>query len=680
MERESFENENVARIMNEHFINIKVDREERPDVDRVYMFFVQSTTGHGGWPMSVWLTPELKPIVGGTYFPPVDAYGRMGFASVLRKIAGAWRSTPDLVAQQGESMLAALREELASPEPAESGSPSSAAAGLAPAFECMSMAFNQLARVFDDAEGGFGRAPKFPRPSTLIFLHRYAARHGGAGEKGAVALGMSMHTLRKMVDGGMHDHLGGGFHRYSVDTFWHVPHFEKMLYDQGQLVMALLEAQQFTRAEGDPLWAATVRTTLTYLQRDMTSPEGGFYSAEDADSLIASGGTEKAEGAFYVWTKEEIDRALTQPEASLVREVFGVEALGNTPEGSDPHGEFRGKNVLIRRMSPREAASRQKLRVDEADRVFGEACEKLRAMRLMRPRPHLDDKIITAWNALAISAFARASQVLGDAEYLRAAGEAAAFIRLNLYDEDSGALYRSYRQGRANIEGFADDYAFFIQALLDLYEASADVLWLGWAVELQDRMDSLFLDDENGGYYTSSGQDPAILLRMKEDYDGAEPSPNSVGALNLLRLASMLNSSDLQIQAEKVLTSCAKALRNMPTALPQMLAALDFAQSKPLQIVIALPLSPDGEPVVGQALHDVAGPLLTEIHRTFLPNKILLYADGREGQEYLAEGAEFLKSVVPIDGKATAYVCRDFTCQMPVTDPQELRKILDGKV
>ncbi|HSI82369.1 MAG TPA: thioredoxin domain-containing protein, partial [Candidatus Methylacidiphilales bacterium] len=670
MERESFENENVARVMNEYFVNIKVDREERPDVDRVYMYFVQSTTGHGGWPMSVWLTPDLKPIVGGTYFPPVDAYGRMGFGSVLKKIAGAWQSTPERVAEQGESMLTALRQELTS-QP-EDGTALEVGIGTAPAFECMSKAFGQLARSFDDAQGGFGRAPKFPRPSTLIFLHRYAARHRGAGEKGAVAIGMSLYTLRKMAAGGMHDHLGGGFHRYSVDEFWHVPHFEKMLYDQGQLVVACLEAFQFTR---DADFERIVRSTLTYLQRDMTSPDGAFYSAEDADSLVEAGGTEKAEGAFYVWTREEIERALTQPEAAIIREVYGVLQDGNTPEGSDPHGEFRGKNVLIWRMNAAEAAGRQKLKVSEADQVLAAASEKLRAMRLMRPRPHLDDKIITAWNALAISGFARASQVLGDTDYLRAAGQAAAFVRMHLYDEETGALYRSYREGRSNIEGFADDFAFFIQALLDLYEASGDVLWLEWAVELQERMDKMFLDHEHGGYFTSSGRDAAILLRMKEDYDGAEPSPNSVAALNLLRLAAMLNRPDWQEQAERVLQSCAKPLRAMPTALPQMLAALDFAQSKPIQIVIALPPAADGGPVVGAELHEVAGPLLAEIHRTFLPNKVILFADGGEGQEYLAEGAEFLASVTPINGKATVYVCRDFTCQLPVTEPADLRNI-----
>ena len=470
MAHESFENEEVAAIMNREFVNIKVDREERPDVDRVYMTFVQATTGSGGWPMSVWLTPDLKPFVGGTYFPPEERYGQPAFKKVLERIATAWKEDHDKIVEQGSKIVEALRESQ-SAAPGEGKIDGSVA----------DAAYSQIDRSYDPKEGGFGNAPKFPRPVTLNFLTRFYARDPKS-DSGKHALDMALFTLRKMAAGGMHDHIGGGFHRYSVDRYWHVPHFEKMLYDQAQLAVAYLDAFQITK---DKQYESVARDILDYVARDMTSKEGGFFSAEDADSpvvwnrCIASHKT--AEGAFYVWTKKEIDDALGD-SAEVFDFHYGVQAHGNAPEGSDPHDEFRGKNILIERHTIAETARHFKKSEAEIAKVLAQSREKLFAIRAQRPRPHLDDKIIAAWNGLMISAYARAAQVIDDPRYLEIATRAANFLRTNLYDPSRKILYRSYREGRSNIEGFADDYALVVQGLLDLYEASFDVEWLKFAI------------------------------------------------------------------------------------------------------------------------------------------------------------------------------------------------------
>ena len=400
MAHESFENPETAKIMNREFVNIKVDREERPDVDRVYMTFVQATTGGGGWPMSVWLTPDLQPFVGGTYFPPEDRHGQPGFPKVLERIAATWKQDHAKIAEQGAKIIAALRE----------GGSTSAEQGRALEPKILDAAYQQLSRAYDAHEGGFSSAPKFPRPATLNFLFRVYARNGGDSSTGKHALEMNLHTLRKMAAGGIHDHLGGGFHRYSVDAFWHVPHFEKMLYDQAQLAVAYLDAFQITR---DPQFERVARDVLDYVRRDMTSKEGGFFSAEDADSLLEHDKPEHAEGAFYVWTKKEIDDSLGE-NAGVFNFHYGVEEEGNAPPGSDPQGEFRGKNILIERHAITETAKRFGKNEDEIRASLKGARETLFALRAKRPRPHLDDKIIAAWNGLMISAFARAARVLDD--------------------------------------------------------------------------------------------------------------------------------------------------------------------------------------------------------------------------------------------------------------------------
>ena len=528
MAHESFEDPATAAVMNELFVNIKLDREERPDVDRVYMAFVQATSGGGGWPMSVWLQPDLKPIAGGTYFPPDDRYGRRGFASVCRTVDQAWKNDREKVVAQGDRIVEALRD-YARPDP----SPAAGGGAAVPIADALRTATQTLASTFDPEWGGFGRAPKFPRPVTLALLAVAQARL--PGDEGAQARRMLTTTLDHMADGGMYDHLGGGFHRYSVDRRWHVPHFEKMLYDQAQLAVAYLEGYQITR---DERYATVLRETLAYVRRDLTSPEGGFFCAEDADSLLAAGRPEHAEGAFYVWTQAEIEAALNPERAAAFCAWFDVQPDGNAPAESDPHGEFTGKNVLFHSrtdLSSSHALYKAKLRLSE--------------LRAERPRPHLDDKIVTAWNGLMISAYARAHQTLGQTADLESARRAADFLRRELYREADGILLRSYRQGPAAAEGFADDYAFLIQGLLDLYEAGFDTGHLLWAERLQDKQDELFYDAQNGGYFSSTERDPSVLLRLREDHDGAEPSASSVSALNLIRLANLRARDDLRQRA-----------------------------------------------------------------------------------------------------------------------------------
>ncbi len=654
MAHESFEDPKTAAVMNELFINIKVDREERPDVDRVYMTFVQATTGSGGWPMSVWLQPDLKPIVGGTYFPPDDRYGRRGFVSVCRTVADAWKNERPKIVAQGERIIEALREHATVEPPLVP----TAAADRKPIADTLREALRPFVSTFDPEYGGFGDAPKFPRPVTLALLARISARLvGKSSAESARAREMMLATLDHMASGGMHDQLGGGFHRYSVDRFWHVPHFEKMLYDQAQLAVAYLEAFQIT---GENRYANTVRDILDYVSRDLTSPEGGFYCAEDADSLLAAGKPEHAEGAFYVWTKAEIEKALTLGEAAMFCARYSVEESGNAPAGSDPQGEFTGRNILFIHPGIRDEEDTNPLR---------EARRKLFERRARRPRPHLDDKIVTAWNGLMISAFARAGQALGEERYVETAVRAADFIREKLYRPAHGVLLRSYREGPGAVEGFADDHAFYIAGLLDLYEATGQERFLALAGTLQGKQDELFADP-NGGYFSTSNRDASVLLRLKEDHDNAEPAASSVAALNLARLAALMGKDAYRTQAEKTVAAFNAAQNPLRTAqtMPLLLAALDFLADPPRQIVIVGPH--------GQA--DTVA-LLAAVHRPFTPNKVILLADGDAGLSSLAKAHPYLANATMQDGKATAYLCEGGACQLPTTDPVALARQLSAR-
>jgi uncharacterized protein len=636
MEHESFENPELAAILNQHFVSIKVDREERPDVDRVYMLFVQSTTGSGGWPMSVFLTPELQPFLGGTYYPPEDRYGRPGFGTLLERLAGIWQEHQDKVINQGRQFTAALNEALTKKASPPSESTHS---------EWLDNAYRQIGAGFDPEEGGFGPAPKFPRPAVFHFLFRYWAQTRFAG-----ALDMGLLTLRKMAAGGMHDHLGGGFHRYSVDERWHVPHFEKMLYDQAQLVSAYTEAYQITR---DTLFAHVVEKTLGYLIRDLAAPEGGFYSAEDADSLPSAISSEKKEGAFYVWTEAEINEVLSADESIVFRRIFGVEKAGNVRPESDPHGELTDQNVLYLQNDTELVAKLTGKTRSEVERLLTSAQQKLFRARSERPRPHLDDKIVTAWNGLTISALARAYQVFRNPLYLQHAQQTAKFLREQLYP---GHLIRSYRQGPSTVRGFAEDYASLIQALLDLYEAGFDYQWLQWAIELQTEFDQRFADPD-GGYFNTEDHAADILFRLKDDHDGAEPSANSVAAMNLVRLSRIFGRADLETTATRVINNSREMLERHPAAMPQMLAVVDALLAPPLQIVVAT--------------RDPASDALLRIAQAvFLPRRALLLSEGPDGE--IAQQVPEVRNMGLIEGRPAAYVCRNFACELPITDPDTL--------
>ena len=666
MAHESFENAEIAALLNKDFVAIKVDREERPDVDRVYMHYVQAMTGHGGWPLSAWLTPELKPFFGGTYFPPDDRHGRAGFPSVLRAIAKGWASERDKLVAESARVIALLRERAAD------GAGAAHAEGedlTEPAGEAFEKCFQFFHESFDAAKGGFGGAPKFPRAANLHFLFRVAAIQGAGSEAGAEAVRMATTTLRKMAAGGIHDHVGGGFHRYSVDDEWFVPHFEKMLYDQAQIAINYLDARQAT---GEETYAWIARGIFNYVARELTDREGGFYSAEDADSAPAGAvhgenahTAHKVEGAFYVWTKAEID-AVCGAQSGLVCAHFGVIESGNVPAQSDPHGEFTGKNILMQRQPLATTARMLGLSAQAASDGLSVALEKLRVARAGRPRPHLDDKIITAWNGLMISALAKGARVLGDASLAATAVKAAEFIQRALFDAERGVLYRSYREGRSAIEGFAEDYAFLTQGLLDLYEATFEVRWLQWAERLQATLDAKFGDEAGGGYFNSAADDANLVLRLKDDYDGAEPTAGSVTAMNLLRLAGMAGGEgERKTRALRTITSLRGQWERAPHALPQLLCAVEWALEAPRQVVIA------GDPASAE-FRALSGVLAESPGRC----RTLLALDEGEGRRWLAERAPWLAEMRPRGGRATAYVCEHFTCREPVTEPAALREML----
>ena len=650
MERESFSDPAMAEIMNRDFVSIKVDREERPDVDRIYMDFVQATTGSGGWPLDVFLTPDLKPFFGGTYWPPEDSGGRPGFRTVLLRVAQSWEKDRQRIEESANQVTEALQQAI--------NADVSAAGPLQKSV--LDKTYQQIKASFDPVRGGFGGAPKFPRPVVFNFLLRYYAR---TGQKDA--LEMTLATLRAMARGGVHDQLGGGFHRYSTDAAWRVPHFEKMLYDQAQLAVSYTEAYQITH---DTFYAEMMRDILDFVLREMRAPEGGFYSAEDADSLIECGKPEHGEGAFYVWTAAEIERDLGPETAKVFNYAYGIEPSGNVDPGQDFRGEFKGKNILYERHSPAEAARHFGKSLEEVEKTLAEARQKLFEKREKRPHPPLDDKVVTAWNGLMISALSRAADALEEPRYREAAKAAARFIESKLQDPRTGKLKRRYRAGDSGIVGFLDDYSFLIQGLLDLYESSFDTHWLTWAVELQEKQDQLFWDAKSGGYFAASATDSSILFRTREDYDGAEPSPSSVAALNLLRLAQITDRDDWKKKAEKTLAAFGHRLETTPEAMPQMAAALDFSLSKPRQIIIA-----------GARDAPDTRALLDLVHQRFIPDKILLLADGADGQKKLAKWLPFLEGVTRKDGKATAYICEDYVCKLPTADPQTVKRLLDGR-
>jgi hypothetical protein len=654
MEREVFENESIAALMNQYVVSIKVDREERPDVDRVYMTALQAMTGGGGWPMSMFLTPDLKPFYGATYIPPAAKYGRPGFPDILARIHEVWTTDRQAILNNSQKVAEYL-EQVSTPhvEATQAGK-------LA-----LERGFDSFSRSYDENNAGFGGAPKFPRPVSFNFLLRYYSR---TGEK--KALDMSLETLKQMARSGMYDHVGGGFHRYATDAQWHVPHFEKMLYDQAQLVISYLEAYQITREE---FYAGVARDVLAYVLRNMThlpvrrtqtGPSGGFYSAEDAESAVdPTKPEEKEEGAFYTWIKNEIDGVLAPEQAKVFNYHYGVKQSGNVT--ADPHQEFVMENILFAAHTPEETAKQFGHSVEEVKSILSASREKLFRAREKRPKPHLDDKILVSWNGLMISTFARAYQVLGDEKYLQAAERAGQFILDNLYDVKGKKLLRRYREGEPRYEAHLEDYAFFTQGLLDLYEAGLDIRRLQTAIALTEQQNKLFYDQDQGGFYDISGADKSILIRTKESYDGAEPTGNAIAILNLLRLSQMTDNKNWRAMADRALAYFGGFMLNTPQGLAQFLVALDFSLSKPKQIIIA-----------GKANDPNTKTLLEEVHSHFIPNKIILLVDNGKAQETLASYIPFIESVQMLDGKATAYICENYACQLPTSDRKVVAKLL----
>ena len=641
MEHESFENEAIASYLNEHFVSIKVDREERPDVDRIYMAFVQATTGSGGWPMSVWLTPELKPFVGGTYFPPNDSYGRAGFSTVLERIVEAWENKHESIVEQSVQMAEALQNK-----------PAVTSEALEPNIEPLRQLLTHAVQTFDKEWAGFGNAPKFPRPVMLNALIRISACPEFSNHDQATALRMIRETLRAMARGGMHDHLAGGFHRYSVDRFWHVPHFEKMLYDQAQLAIAYLENWQRSSG-GEKSSRETAESILDYVLHDLLSPQGAFYSAEDADSLPDYASSKKIEGAFYVWKKTRVESLLGE-DAALFCQFYDIAPQGNVPEGSDPHGELSGENILYQKLGLTRIAQHTGIPKEPVLTRLKSSREKLLAERNKRPRPHRDEKFLTSWNALMISAFARCGAAFERTQYLQAATVAAQFI-LTRNITPEGELARSFREQGPTIPGFLDDYAFFVQALLDLYQATQDSQWFKNAVELQSVQDELFYDVTDGGYFSTRANSSDLIARLKDDYDGAEPSANALSASNLLRLATLLAKNDYREKASRTMQNSRNVIQQMPQAVPQMLVAWELGLTPPQQLVLA-----------GDRNSKEFRNLVREVHRRFLPHLSVLLANDCQ------------MDFPTVNGRATAYFCKDFVCQLPVHDPAVLGKLLDA--
>jgi uncharacterized protein YyaL (SSP411 family) len=621
MERESFEDENIGKFLNEHFVSIKVDREERPDVDKIYMTFVQSTTGSGGWPMSVFLTPELKPFFGGTYFPPDARHGRPGFLQLLQQISELWQ-------ERREELAASAKEIHTRLETAMAGT---TASGALLDVETIRRAGTMFKEGYDPRHGGFGGAPKFPQPSIPSLVLRCAKRFNDDE-----AMKMVLHTCDAMAAGGIHDQLGGGFARYTVDAGWLVPHFEKMLYDNAQLAQLYLDAFLIS---GDARHADTVRDVLDYVLRDMTHPDGGFYSAEDADS-------EGQEGKFYCWTKDELSKLLTVEEFNVAAKCFGITATGNFVDHSHPQ-PLAGLNVLSV-VNPGVPAADQPL--------LASAKQKMESVRAERIRPHLDDKVLTSWNGLMLGAFARASAVLGEEKYLAAAEKNLAFLQVKLWDAKSKTLFHRWRDGERDSVQLLEAYASLLSGAIDLYEATLEPKHLDFAIELAEAMLAKFYDAENGGFWQSAADSKDLILRVKDDYDGAEPSGNSVATLALLKLGAITGQKNFAQAAKETLRLFAHRLQQFPQAVPFMLHAVDFQLEEPWRVVIA-----------GEAGSAKPKELLHAAHSVYQPNKII---SGNAGAV-----EEFARTLPAKDG-AVVYVCTGNVCRPPTSEASKVKDLL----
>jgi len=637
MAHESFEDPEVAALMNEAFISIKVDREERPDIDNIYMTVCQMLTGQGGWPLTIIMAPDKKPFYAATYIPKRTSYGRIGMLDLAPKVKELWQTNRRQLLDDAEKITVHLRA--AAPE----------GPGEVLGRSVIDEAYNRLVMDFDGQHGGFGSAPKFPTPHVLMFLLRYW-HHTGQNR----ALAMAESTLQAMAGGGIKDHLGFGFHRYSVDQSWLIPHFEKMLYDQALLTMAYTEAFQAT---GKEQYRTVAEEILSYVLRDMTDHEGGFHSAEDADS-------EGEEGKFYIWTETEIREVLGQGDADLAIRVFNIETSGNFKD--EATGRLTGNNILHLKGPITEAA--HGLNMSEADLIL--KLENIRGRlfnrRIKRTRPGKDDKILTDWNGLMISALARAAQTFGEPAYAEAARRAADFILTHMRDRDGRILHR-YRDGQAAVTAGADDYAFLIMGLLDLYEAVFETSYLKAALELNTAFLNHFWDEEHGGFYFTSDDAPLILTRVKKSYDGAVPSANSVAMMNLIRLARMTGGQALEETAGTVGRTLSFEVEKFPSSHAFLLMAVMFQVWGSSEVVIS------GDPET-----EDARAMMEALRRTYAPNKVVLSRPAGPDEPEIVQIAEFTQNQLPLNGRATAYICENRVCRRPVTDVGEMIRLLKG--
>jgi uncharacterized protein YyaL (SSP411 family) len=641
MERESFEDEEIAAYINEHYVAIKVDREERPDVDDVYMTAVHVLNrGRGGWPMTLFLTSERQPFFGATYIPPRDGSRgtRTGFLTILKKYQAEYAESPGDIVERAREIAEKIGERST---PARAGDIAGA--------EAIKLAATRTLGMYDESWGGFGKAPKFPRPPNLEFLLRYAHRSGDAKALDAVK-----GTLDHMIEGGIHDHVGGGFHRYATDTKWLAPHFEKMLYDNAQLTCVLLDLWQMT---GDPKYRDIARETLDYLAREMSEPQGGFYSATDADSPVP-GSMHQEEGWFFTWTPDELVKILGQSDAKLVGTYYGVTKGGN----------FEGRNIFRTWTPKATVAEGLGISVAELEVGLERSRAKLYEHRATRPPPLRDDKILASWNGLAISAFARGAAVLGDPGYEKRARAAVQYLQDNLIDSQ-GRLLRSAKDGKTSGRAYLDDYAFVIAGLLDLHEATSDARYLRSAIALQAKLDAHHAD-EAGGYFTTPDDAEKLLTRAKPSYDGAEPSGNSVATLNLLRLYQLSTEERYLQRARKAFSAFSRAMSKRGGSVPKMLVALDFYLDKPMQVYVVTPAGGDESERTA---------MLQTWRRVHAPNKVSAFVDDDEISDWKAM-IPALDGKLALHEKTTAYVCEGTVCQKPTSDPgvfaRQLQRII----
>jgi uncharacterized protein len=641
MERESFEDENIASLLNEYFINIKVDREERPDIDRVYMTALQSMTGSGGWPMNMFLTPDLKPFYGATYIPPKEKYGRAGFEDIIEQINNLWKTKRQEIIISSERIFEILNTKLKAKSSSD----------IKIDNEIFDKSFETIRNIFDYDNGGFGIGNKFPRPVVINFLLSYYYQ-----SKNIDALDMSIFTLKKMCEGGLFDHLGGGFHRYAVDVLWRVPHFEKMLYDQAQISSTLLDIYSITNKK---YFLDYAENTLNYVLDNLTDKNDGFFSAEDAESAVEESiPNYKEEGYYYLWEKNQIEEILGKEYSAIFCYVYGIKYEGNTI--SDPHNVFKNKNVLYLDNDIYDTSKAFNKTPEEIEKILIKCKSILLAKREKRPKPHLDDKILTSWNSLMISAFAKGYNITADEKYRNAAIKCSSFILKNLWNEKENVLYHRFRNGDVRFSGTLDDYAFFIKALLDLYETTFDEQYIKHALKIYDNAYNRFYDMENSGFFDTEPSAPDIILKTKDIYDGAEPSGNAIMIENIFRLGYITDNNDLLSIAENSIKYFYPDINKLPFSSPQMLNNIILHKSTPKEILFTGDLEKA----------DVKA-IIKYINGKYIPFKILIHAN-KEIEKY----SPYIKKIINDYESIKVYVCENQSCKLPVDNIDDLKKLL----